>query len=89
MAVAGLVLGIVAIVVSFIPCIGLFAFIPAIFGIIFSIVGLVQAKKTGDGKGMTVAGLVLSILAIIWIPILLFVIMGGAAAAASAAATQL
>lgn len=85
MAIAGMVCGIVAIVLSFIPCIGILSIIPAILGIIFSIIGLVQSKKTGEGKGMAIAGLVLSILAIIWIPIFVFVIMGGAAAGLGAA----
>lgn len=85
MAVAGLVLGIMAIVISFIPCIGLLAIMPAILGIIFSVVGLSQAKKTGQGKGMAIAGLVLSLLAIAWIPIFILLIMGGAAAAGAAA----
>jgi hypothetical protein len=84
MAMAGLVLGIVAIVLSFIPCIGFFAITPAILGIIFSIIGLSQAKKTGQGKGMAIAGLVLSILAIVWIPIFILLIVGGAAAGAAA-----
>lgn len=85
MAVAGLVLGIVAIVLSFIPCIGILAIIPAVLGIIFSIMGLSQAKKTGQGKGMAIAGLILSILAIAWVPIFVLIIMGGAAAAGAAA----
>jgi hypothetical protein len=84
MAVAGLVFGILAIVIAFVPCIGILAIIPAILGIIFSIVGLVKSRKTGQGKGMAVAGLILSILAIIWVPVLVFLILGGAAAAGAA-----
>ena len=85
MAVAELVLGIVAIVLSFIPCIGILAIIPAILGIIFSIMGLSQAKKTGQGKGMAIAGLILSILAIAWVPIFVLLIMGATATAGAAA----
>lgn len=79
MAVAGLVLGIVAIVLGFVPCIGILAIIPAILGIIFSIMGLSQAKKTGQGKGMAIAGLILSILAILWVPIFVLIVMGAVA----------
>jgi len=85
MAVAGLVLGILAIVISLIPCVGVFAIIPAILGIIFSAVALGQAKKAGQGKGMAMAGLILSIVAIIWVPIFVFLIMGALAAAGAAA----
>ncbi len=81
MAVAGLVFGILAIVSAFVPCVSLFSFLPALLGIIFSAIGLSQAKRTGEGKGMAIAGLVLSILAVIWIPIFLFLILGGLAAA--------
>jgi steroid 5-alpha reductase family enzyme len=82
-AVASLVLGIIAFILSFIPCIGIFAIVPAILGIIFGIVGMSSAKKTGQGKGMAVAGLILSILAIIWVPLFIFVILGGVAAVGS------
>jgi hypothetical protein len=80
MAVAGLVLGIVSFVISFIPCVGLLAILPAILGIIFSIIGISKAKTTGQGKGMAIAGLILSILAIAWVPIYILLIVGGAAA---------
>lgn len=85
MAVAGLVLGIVSIVLSFIPCINWSAILPAIVGIVLSSVGLAQSKKTGEGKGMATAGLVLSIIAIVWVPIYILMIMGAIGAAASSA----
>ena len=81
MAVAGLVLGIVAIVLSFIPCVNLFGFLPAVLGLIFSIIGLSKAKKTGEGKGMSVAGLICSILALVWIPIYVFIFLAAAGGA--------
>ena len=80
MAVAGLVLGIVAIVLSFIPCVNLFGFLPAVLGLIFSIIGLSKSKKTGEGKGMSVAGLICSILALVWIPIYYFIFLAAAGA---------
>lgn len=84
MAVASLVLGIVALVVSFIPCIGLIAIVPALVGLILGIVALVQAKKKQQPKGMATAGIILSILAIIWPLIFVLVLAGGAAATGAA-----
>ena len=61
MAVAGLVLGIVGIVFTFIPGINLIGIIAAIIGIILSAIAMKQQEK----KGMAVAGLVLSIIALV------------------------
>lgn len=58
---AGMVLGIVGIVLSFIPIINNIAFFLGILAVIFGIIGLV--KKAGKGKA--IAGLVLGILAIV------------------------
>lgn len=63
-ATAGLVFGILALVLSWIP--GFNIFTTALFGLlglIFSIVGLV--KKNAGGKGKAVAGLILTVLAVI------------------------
>ncbi len=68
MAVAALVLGIVAVVLSFIPCASIIGLPCAILGIIFGALGINQANKTGEGKGMAIAGLVCSIVSIlIWV----------------------
>ncbi len=61
LGIAGLVLGIIAAIVSFIPCLGTFALIPGIIGIILSAISMAQANKAGAAKGMAVAGLVCSI----------------------------
>ena len=78
MAIAGMVLGIPALAISFIPCIGWIAFLPAVTGLVLSIVALATAKKAGRSKGAAVAGLVCSTIAIIWIPIYIAVIVGSA-----------
>jgi hypothetical protein len=64
-AVAGLVLGIVAIALGVwmvIPVVGLFfafvSFVPAVLGVIFGIVGLRQAARVGVGRGAALTGLV-------------------------------
>lgn len=64
MSIAGLVLGIAAIVVAFIPGISWLAWICGVVGIVLSAVAISQAKKAGEKSGMAVAGLVLSIISI-------------------------
>ena len=70
MAVASLVIGIIAAICGFIPCINYFAIIPAIVGLVLGFVGRSQAKKNGEPTGMATAGIVLNIVAlaliIIW-----------------------
>ncbi len=66
LAVAGLVLGIVAILGSFIPIINNISFIIAIVGGILATVALVGAVKgKHGGKGMAIAGVVLAVVSIV------------------------
>ncbi|MBN9298428.1 MAG: hypothetical protein J0I41_15590 [Filimonas sp.] len=60
--IASLVLGILAFVFSFIPCLGVYAMFPGIVGIILGIIGFVQANKAKGAKGMVIAGTILSLL---------------------------
>ena len=60
-----MILGILAIIVAFIPCFGWWALVMAIVGVVLSAVSLNQAKKVGASKGMAVTGLICSIVAII------------------------
>ncbi|WP_124060618.1 DUF5067 domain-containing protein [Gordonibacter sp. Marseille-P4307] len=65
-AIAALVLGVLALASSFIPIVNNLSFVFAIVGIILAIVGLVgigKGKKTG--KGLAVAALIVSIIAIV------------------------
>ena len=81
MGVASLVIGIVAVVLSFIPCVNWFAFVPAIVGLILGACGLSSAKKQNQPTGKAVAGIVLNILACAWI-VIWGCLFGAAAAAA-------
>ncbi len=73
MAVAGLVLGIIAVVLSWLTWP---SWILSILGIIFGALGISKANKIGGkGKGMAIAGLVCSIIAIIISIIVLMLIM--------------
>ncbi len=80
MGIASLVLGIVALVVAWIPCIGVYTVILSIVGLILGAVGISKAKKTGQGKGVAIAGLVLNIIATA-ISIIWWLLVAGAVAA--------
>ena len=74
MGVAALVLGILSVVVCWIPCVNYFAFLPAVIGLIIGIVDAVQKGKKGEKKGIAIAGIILTAVAIIVISIWNFVI---------------
>ena len=65
LGIAGLVLGIIGTLVSFIPCIGTLAFLVGGIGVVLSAVGYSQARKNNGAKGLTLAGLILSIVGIV------------------------
>ena len=71
LGIAGLILGIIAFPVAFIPCIGIFALIPGVLGIILSIIAYSQANRVDAAKGLIIAALVISIIvtcvASIWV----------------------
>jgi hypothetical protein len=58
--VAGFVIGIIALIISFIPCLGMYAFVPGIIALIFSIVALIQANRAHASRGLIIAALVIS-----------------------------
>jgi hypothetical protein len=62
MAVAALVLGIVGLVISFIPCLGLYGLFLTVPGLIFGLVGISKAKKAKAGMGLAIAGLICSLI---------------------------
>ena len=74
MGIAALVLGIISVIIGFIPFCGVIAFLPAIVGVILGIIDIVLKKKKQEKIGISIAGLVLSILAIIIISFWVFVI---------------
>lgn len=65
-AIVGLVLGILAIVTSWIPIVNNLSGILAMVGLVFSIVGVVgTVRGTKGGKGLAVAALVLNVLSLV------------------------
>ena len=64
MAIVGLVLGIVALVTSWMPILNNGSFFLALLGALFAIVGLVSTlRRTRSGKGLAIAGLIICIIA--------------------------
>ncbi|SCC78339.1 DUF5067 domain-containing protein [Bifidobacterium commune] len=64
--VTALVLGIIGTVLSFIPIVNNLAAILGVIGLVFGIVGFVGVRKGKKrGKGITIAGIVLSVIAIV------------------------
>lgn len=63
MAITGFVIGLVALLTSFLPFINNFSFILGLLALIFSIVGLVGcARGKKKGKGLAIAALIISLL---------------------------
>ena len=80
MGVAALVIGIASLLIGFIPLCGFFALVPAIIGIILGIIDVVKKSKSTEEvkpkKGVSIAGIILSSLALILIIIYNVVIVG-------------
>ena len=62
LGIAGLILGIMSLIIAFIPCVGLVALVPGFLGIVLSAIGLAQASQNNGNKGLIIAALVVSIL---------------------------
>lgn len=62
LAIAGLVLGIVSILTSFLPILNNGSFFIAIIGLILGIIGFTQTRKKKNGSGIAVAAIILNIL---------------------------
>lgn len=66
MAVTSLVLGILGLLFSFIPIIGVIAWPMVILGVVFGGIGINKAGQVpGTSKGMAIAGLVCSIIGLV------------------------
>lgn len=76
MGIAGLVIGIFAVIFSLIPCIGMWAIVPGVIGVILSALSMKQAAAANAPRGMAIGGLICSIIGILiacyWLYILYF-----------------
>jgi predicted PurR-regulated permease PerM len=64
-AVAGLVIGLVALIISFIPCVGAAALFIGGVAVVFSSIALARLNKDGSPRGLAIGGLTVSIIAVI------------------------
>ena len=94
-SIAGFVLGLLALILSFIvavPCIGLLVIpigVPVLLAaFICSIVGLATARSANRKKGLAAVGLVLSVVAVIWGPLALMLFVGGILGLGAAASSS-
>ena len=62
LGIAGLIVGIIALVVSFIPCFGIYAFLIGLLGLVLSGIAMYIAVKNGAEKGLIIAALIISAL---------------------------
>lgn len=65
MGLAAMIIGIIAVVLGFIPFCGYFALLPAIVGLILGIVDVKQKSKVKQPKGQGMVGIALNAVAII------------------------
>lgn len=75
MGIAGLIVGILALLFSFIPCLGMWAVVPGVVGLVLSAISMKQAGPNGS-KGLAIGGLITAIIgtliACYWIYLLSF-----------------
>jgi hypothetical protein len=83
LGVAALVLGILGLILAFVPCINVLAFPCTILAIIFGAVGLNKATKTNSPKGMALTGLILGCVSLMGAILVFFFFMGGLTSLAS------
>ena len=78
MGLAAMIIGIVAVVLGFIPVCGMIALLPAIVGLILGIVDVSRKSKQQQPKGKGLAGIILNAAAIIVILVWTLVIAASA-----------
>ena len=61
LGIAAFVIAVVGIVISFIPCLGMYGLVPCGIALILAIIAFIQAKKANGSKGLIIAALVISI----------------------------
>ena len=78
MGLAAMIIGIIAVVLGFIPFCGYFAILPAIVGLILGILDVKKKSNAQQPKGIGMAGIVLNAVALIVILLWTLVIGAGA-----------
>lgn len=65
LGIAAFVVGVLSIIFSFIPCIGMYATVPAFIALIVAIIAFVKARETDLNKGLIIAAIVISAFAVL------------------------
>jgi hypothetical protein len=65
MGIIGIVLGVISLIVAFIPCVGVVAFLPGGLAIVFSIISILQASKGNGSKSLGIISLIISGIAVV------------------------
>jgi hypothetical protein len=81
MGLAAMIIGIIAVVLGFIPFCGYFALLPAIVGLILGIVDVTKKSKAQQPKGQGMAGIILNAVAIVVILVWTLIFAAGGVAA--------
>lgn len=77
MGTAAFVVGLIGLLIAIIPFLGIAAFPLAVLAIVFGMIGAFRADRgEANNRGMAMAGLVLGILAFLWIILVLSVVTG-------------
>lgn len=76
MGIASLILGIISLIIGFVPLCGSIALLPAIIGVILGIIDISKKSKTGEKKNQSIAGLIMSAIAVVVIIFWIFVASG-------------
>ncbi|MHA7132433.1 DUF4190 domain-containing protein [Oerskovia turbata] len=63
LAITGFVLAVVGLLLCLIPIINVFAAVLALAGLVLGIIGLLQSGRLGSGKGLSIAAIVISVVA--------------------------
>ncbi len=70
MDIASLVIGIVAVIVGFIPCVQVFVFLPALVGLILGLVSFLRKRQVEEPTGIAIAGILLNAVPLVIMTIL-------------------
>lgn len=60
MDIASLVIGIIAVIIGFIPCLQVFVILPAVIGLVLGIVSFVRKRQVEEPAGMALTGIILN-----------------------------
>jgi hypothetical protein len=63
LAITGFVLAVVGLLLCLIPIINIFAAVLALAGLVLGIIGLLQSGRLGSGKGLSIAAIIISVVA--------------------------